>query len=59
MGVDLTWQGQNWTLLPDRALFWKEQQTLILSDLHLGKAQDFQSAASLYPRPFILKIWPD
>lgn len=29
-------------LLPERALYWEEQQLLILSDLHLGKAGHFR-----------------
>ncbi|MBX3020923.1 MAG: ligase-associated DNA damage response endonuclease PdeM [Bdellovibrionales bacterium] len=41
--MDLTWNAQTWRLLPDRALFWQERKTLILSDLHLGKAQEFQT----------------
>lgn len=49
MDLELNWQGQNWSLLPDRALFWKERETLILSDLHLGKAQDFQAAGIPVP----------
>ncbi|WP_424961590.1 ligase-associated DNA damage response endonuclease PdeM [Ekhidna sp.] len=34
--------GEVLTLLPERAIFWKKQQTLILSDLHLGKAGHFR-----------------
>lgn len=30
------------TLLPEKAVFWKEKQTLIVSDLHIGKATHFR-----------------
>lgn len=49
MGLILPWNGQTFHLLPDRALFWKEREALILSDLHLGKAQDFQSVGIPVP----------
>lgn len=42
--MNIKWGGQNWTLLPERALYWHEASTLILSDLHLGKAERFQQA---------------
>jgi DNA ligase-associated metallophosphoesterase len=42
--MDISWAGQHWVLLGERALFWREKSTLILSDVHLGKAEDFQAA---------------
>jgi DNA ligase-associated metallophosphoesterase len=36
-------------MLPQRALYWENRATLILSDLHLGKAQDFQAAGIPIP----------
>lgn len=33
---------QNLLLLPEKAIFWKSQQSLIVSDLHLGKAGHFR-----------------
>jgi len=30
--------GQNWQALPEKALFWIEENALLLSDLHLGRA---------------------
>ena len=30
--------GQNWQALPQKALFWMEQNALLISDLHLGRA---------------------
>lgn len=35
-------KGENLTLLPERAIFWDAQKTLIISDLHLGKAGHFR-----------------
>ena len=34
--------GQNIVLLPDRALFWREEKLLIVADPHFGKAQIFR-----------------
>ena len=36
--------GQTIDLLPQRAIYWYDQQTLIVADVHLGKAQTFQRA---------------
>lgn len=49
MGLTLDWQDQRWRLLPERALYWEDRATLILSDLHLGKAEDFQAAGVPVP----------
>lgn len=40
---------QTLSLLPERALFWQEQQMLIVADIHLGKAQTFQRAGIPIP----------
>ncbi len=42
-------QGQTFSLLPEKAIFWHEKQTLLLSDLHLGKATHFQKAGLAVP----------
>ncbi|MEO9869596.1 ligase-associated DNA damage response endonuclease PdeM [Ekhidna sp.] len=34
--------GEELVLLPERAIYWSSRQTLILSDLHLGKAGHFR-----------------
>lgn len=49
MDVKITWAEQNWRLLGKRALYWDEQSTLILSDVHLGKAEDFQAQGVAVP----------
>lgn len=40
---------QNLSLLPQRAIFWHEEKTLIVADVHLGKAQTFQRAGIAVP----------
>ena len=41
--------GQNLILLPEKALFWVQKKTLILSDLHLGKSGHFQKHGIAVP----------
>lgn len=45
----LHFRKQTFLLSPDRAVFWKEQQTLILSDLHIGKGGHFRKAGIPIP----------
>lgn len=37
-------------LLPERALFWQNRQTLVLSDLHVGKGMHFRKAGVPIPQ---------
>ncbi len=37
-------RGQTFVLLPEKVMFWKEQKTLILSDLHIRKGSHFRKA---------------
>jgi len=49
--MNITWAGQNFELLPGRALFWLEKTTLVFSDVHLGKDHNSRGAhmpASVY-----------
>ncbi|MCB0193691.1 MAG: ligase-associated DNA damage response endonuclease PdeM [Anaerolineae bacterium] len=48
---DITLELQNETvsLLPEHALFWSRQSTLIVADLHWGKAATFRAAAIPVP----------
>ncbi len=39
---DIIWSGHTFTLTNRRALYWKQENTLILSDLHVGKAAHFR-----------------
>ena len=42
-------QGQELTLLPDKALYWQEQKALLVADVHLGKAGHFRKAGIPVP----------
>ena len=37
-------KGVAWQLLPEKAVFWKSKEMLILGDLHLGKAGHFRKS---------------
>ena len=41
--------GQELLLLPQKALYWKEKEILVVSDLHLGKASHFRKAGIPVP----------
>jgi len=49
VGEIFHFQEQHWHLSPQRAIFWEEEQALILSDLHLGKAAHFRKAGIAVP----------
>jgi DNA ligase-associated metallophosphoesterase len=36
------WDRTGWQFLPERAIWWEAERTLIVSDLHLGKAAHFR-----------------
>lgn len=38
----LSWAGERWELLAERALWWPAARTLLVADLHLGKAASFR-----------------
>ncbi len=42
-------QGQHWQLHPYKAAYWEERQTLLVSDLHLGKAAHFRRGGIAAP----------
>ena len=42
-------EGQQLVLLPEKAIYWQDQQTLICADLHLGKAGHFRKAGVPIP----------
>lgn len=48
-GEIFVYQSQHWHLLPERAIYWEEEQALIISDLHLGKATHFRKAGIAVP----------
>lgn len=37
-------------LSPDRCMFWEDQKTLVLSDMHIGKAAHFRKAGIAIPQ---------
>jgi DNA ligase-associated metallophosphoesterase len=41
---------QNLLLLPEKAIFWEEQQTLIVADIHLGKVGHFRKSGIAIPK---------
>ena len=47
--INLRWKNQSLVLLPERAIYWKEQSMLLLSDLHLGKAAHFRKISLPVP----------
>jgi uncharacterized protein len=48
--VEIVLRGQHFTLLPQRAVYWQEEQALILSDLHIGKSMHFRRAGIAIPK---------
>lgn len=40
---------QHWRLSAQRAIYWEEEQALILSDLHIGKSAHFRKAGIAVP----------
>jgi len=48
--LTIDWAGQTWELLADKALYWPARRTLIVADLHLGKAASFRALGVPVPR---------
>lgn len=46
---EISLEGEKWLLLPEKAVYWKKQSMLILTDLHLGKAGHFRKAGIPIP----------
>ena len=42
--------GQTFWLSPDRCIYWEEQKSLILSDLHIGKTGHFRKSGIAVPQ---------
>ena len=47
--VEFRIRNQTLQLLPQKAIFWQEEKTLLLADLHLGKAGHFRKAGIPVP----------
>jgi len=48
--AEVTFGGQAFRLLPDRAVYWPEENLLFVADVHLGKAETFQGAGIPIPQ---------
>jgi uncharacterized protein len=48
--IEHTIQGNSFLLAASRSIFWQEQNTLILSDLHLGKTGHFRKEGIAVPQ---------
>jgi uncharacterized protein len=49
-GVPFKLLDQDLLLLPQKAIYWKQQQTLMVADVHLGKTGHFRKAGIAVPR---------
>src|ERR1700760_1529379 len=47
--LEIDFAGQRLLLLADHALYWPDQRTLILADVHLGKDASFRAAGLPVP----------
>lgn len=48
--IEIQIQNQTFRLLPERAVFWKNFKTLILTDIHLGKSGHFRKSGIAVPQ---------
>ncbi len=49
-GLDFNFLDQDLILLPQKAIYWKQQKALIAADVHLGKVGHFRKAGIAVPR---------
>ncbi len=49
-GVSFKLLDQDLLLLPQKAIYWQQQQTLMVADVHLGKTGHFRKAGIAVPR---------
>ena len=47
--MDITLKGEQLKLLPDKAIYWPKEETLLIADLHLGKVEHFRKAGIAVP----------
>lgn len=50
-GLDWQFKGQHLTMFPQKALYWAEENALIVTDLHIGKVGHFRKSGIAIPRP--------
>lgn len=49
-GLDFNFLEQDLVLLPQKAIYWKQQKALIAADVHMGKVGHFRKAGIAVPR---------
>ena len=49
-GLNFNFLEQDLVLLPQKAIYWKQEKTLIAADVHLGKVGHFRKAGIAVPR---------
>lgn len=54
-GIEFFFKQQTLLLLPQKAIYWKDQQTLIIADVHLGKTAHFRKAGIAIPQELAQK----
>jgi len=54
-GIEFFFKQQTLLLLPQKAIYWKDQQTLIVADVHLGKTAHFRKAGIAIPQELAQK----
>jgi DNA ligase-associated metallophosphoesterase len=53
--LNITLHNNIFTLCPQKALFWQEQNTLLISDLHIGKILHFRKAGIAIPPQAVME----
>jgi DNA ligase-associated metallophosphoesterase len=48
--MELRIRNNTFLLLPQKAIYWKEQRTILVSDLHIGKISHFRKAGIAIPQ---------
>lgn len=48
-GLKFEFQGEELTLLPQRAIYWEREKTLLIADVHFGKAATFRALKVAIP----------
>ena len=54
-GIDFFFKQQTLLLLPQKAIYWKDQKALIIADAHLGKTGHFRKAGIAVPNELAKK----
>lgn len=49
-GLELEFKGQHLILLPQKAIYWKDEKALIVADVHVGKVGHFRKSGIAIPK---------